>query len=328
MTGAARQVRSLPKGGGDCRRLVSSRRSRQAVAAVAPAASFPRPAAVVPAGLLAYGCGLRQRHGQAVVLPIRSNLVKQPVGCWTVMMSLESVPPKYAQLVQTLQRRIEAGDYPPGTLLPSENQLIQEFSVSRPTVVAALRVLREQGWIESQQGKGRFVRGRPAMASVEQKRPGQAYLTKPETDTTGEVVEVGAVAVPNRIGVLLDVQPKSKVFVRRRLIVRDGEPTELVSLWLPLDLSGGTDLTSGEPLRQGFREHLQARKGVRFDHIVEQITARMPSAGEAKQLSMPKNVPLLAVFGAVRDASGRPLAVVEVLLPADRHELEDAYPIT
>jgi DNA-binding GntR family transcriptional regulator len=35
---------------------------------------------------------------------------------------------------------------------------MQEFGVSRPTVVAALRELREQGWIESQQGKGRFVR--------------------------------------------------------------------------------------------------------------------------------------------------------------------------
>ncbi|WP_049558925.1 GntR family transcriptional regulator [Nonomuraea sp. SBT364] len=242
-------------------------------------------------------------------------------------MSLESVPPKYAQLVQALQRRIESGTYPPGSLLPSEHQLIQEFSVSRPTVVAALRVLREQGWIESQQGKGRFVRGRPAMASVEQKRPGQAYLTRPEIDSAGEIVEVGAVTAPNRVGVLLDAQPKSKAFVRRRLITREGEPTELVSLWLPLELSEGTDLTSGDPLRQGFREHLQSRKSVRFDHIVEQITARLPTAEEAKQLGMPKNVPLLVVFGAVRDASGRPLAVVEVLLPADRHELEDAYPV-
>ncbi|MGW4792253.1 GntR family transcriptional regulator [Nonomuraea sp. NPDC004297] len=165
------------------------------------------------------------------------------------------------------------------------------------------------------------------MASIEQKRPGQAYLTKPESDATGEVVEVGAVSAPNRISALLDVQPRSKVFVRRRLITRNGEPTELVALWLPLELSEGTDVTSGEPLRQGFREHLQARKGVRFDHVVEQITARMPSADEVKRLGMPKNQPLLAVFGAVRDASGRPLAVVEVLLPADRHELEDAYPI-
>ncbi|MGA4994725.1 GntR family transcriptional regulator [Nonomuraea bangladeshensis] len=242
-------------------------------------------------------------------------------------MSLESVPPKYAQLVQALQRRIESGTYPPGSLLPSEHQLIQEFSVSRPTVVAALRVLREQGWIESQQGKGRFVRGRPAMAAVEPNRPGQAYLTNPETNTPGELIEAGAVALPNRVAALLDAQPKSKAFLRRRVVIRDGEPTEHVSLWLPLELSEGTSLTSGEPLCEGIREHLRSRKGVRFDHIVEQITARMPTTQEAKQLGMPKNVPLLAVFGAVRDASGRPLVVVEVLLPADRHELEDAYPI-
>jgi GntR family transcriptional regulator len=242
-------------------------------------------------------------------------------------MSLESVPPKYAQLVQALQRRIEAGTYPPGSLLPSEHQLIKEFGVSRPTVVAALRVLREQGWIDSQQGKGRFVRGRPAMASIEANRPGQAYLANPEADTPGELVEAGAVAPSNRVASLLEVQPKSRAFLRRRLVVRDGEPTELVSLWLPLELSEGTDLTSGEPLREGIREHLTSRKGVRFDHIVEQITARMPTTAEAGQLGMSKNTPLLAVFGAVRDASGRPLAVVEVLLPADRHELEDAYPI-
>ncbi|MEV0228005.1 GntR family transcriptional regulator [Nonomuraea sp. NPDC050786] len=237
------------------------------------------------------------------------------------------MPPKYAQLVQALQRRIEAGTYPPGSLLPSEHQLIQEFSVSRPTVVAALRVLREQGWIESQQGKGRFVRGRPAMASVEPNRPGQAYLTNPETDAPGELIEAGAAAVPNRVAALLGVDPKSRAFLRRRLIARGGEPTELVSFWLPLELSEGTDLTSGEALAQGLRQHLQSRKGVRFDHIVEQITARMPTAQEAKQLGMPKNIPLLAVFGAVRDASGSPLVVVEVLLPADRHELEDAYPV-
>ncbi|OUC84310.1 GntR family transcriptional regulator [Streptosporangium minutum] len=242
-------------------------------------------------------------------------------------MSLESVPPKYAQLVQALQRRIESGDYPPGSLLPSENQLINEFGVSRPTVVAALRVLREQGWIDSQQGKGRFVRGRPAMASAEQPRPGQAYLTAPETASAGEVIEAAAVAVPNRIAALLNLAPKSKAFLRRRLISRDGEPTEVVSVWVPLELSEGTDLTSAESLPQGLREHLQSRKGVRFDHIVEQITARMPATAEAKQLGMPKNTPLLAVYGAVRDASGTALAVVEVLLPADRHELEDAYPI-
>jgi DNA-binding GntR family transcriptional regulator len=242
-------------------------------------------------------------------------------------MSLEAVPPKYAQLVHELQRRIEAGTYPPGSLLPSENQLINEFGVSRPTVVAALRVLREQGWIESQQGKGRFVRGRPALASLEQPRRGQAYLITPEAASPGEILQAGAVPAPNRVSVLLDVAPKSKVFLRRRLLTHAGEPSEIVSLWLPLELAEATSLTSGDAIAQGVREHVETRKGVRFDHVVEQIMSRMPTAGEVHQLGMPKNVPVLVVFAAVRDASGRPLAVVEVVLPADRHELEDAYPI-
>jgi hypothetical protein len=38
--------------------------------------------------------------------------------------------------------------------------------------------------------------------------------------------------------------------------------------------------------------------------------------------------PLLRVYAAVRDAAGHALVVAEVLLPADRHELEDAYPIS
>ncbi|MEO3811940.1 GntR family transcriptional regulator [Sphaerisporangium sp. B11E5] len=243
-------------------------------------------------------------------------------------MSLESVPPKYAQLVQTLQRRIDAGTYPPGSLLPSENQLIQEFGVSRPTVVAALRMLREQGWVESQQGKGRFVRGRPVMTTMEQPRPGQAYVSSPETSTAGQVLDVAAVTAPNRIAVLLGLKPKSRVFLRRRLLSHGDEPSEIVSVWLPLDLSEGTDLTSAEPLSQGLREHIEARKGVRFDHVLEQIIARMPTADEAHQLGMPKSVPLLVVFASLRDAAGRALAVVDVLLPADRHELEDAYAIS
>ncbi|MEV4894358.1 hypothetical protein AB0K48_33735 [Nonomuraea sp. NPDC055795] len=73
-------------------------------------------------------------------------------------------------------------------------------------------MLREQGWIESQQGKGRFVRGHPALADAERTRPGQAHLIAPETDSDGELIEAGAVAVPNRIGALLSLAPKSKAF--------------------------------------------------------------------------------------------------------------------
>ncbi|MGO8894284.1 MAG: GntR family transcriptional regulator, partial [Streptosporangiaceae bacterium] len=66
-------------------------------------------------------------------------------------MPYEYTPPKYAQVIDELRRRIESGEYPPGSLLPSEHQLSDEFQIARPTVVRALRVLRQDGWIETQQ---------------------------------------------------------------------------------------------------------------------------------------------------------------------------------
>ena len=53
-------------------------------------------------------------------------------------MPFEYTPPKYAQVIAELQRRIESGEYPPGSLLPSEHQLSAEFGTARPTVVRAL----------------------------------------------------------------------------------------------------------------------------------------------------------------------------------------------
>jgi len=40
--------------------------------------------------------------------------------------------------------------------------LTGEFHISGPTVVRALRMLRQDGWIETPKGKGSFVRGHPA----------------------------------------------------------------------------------------------------------------------------------------------------------------------
>jgi len=33
-------------------------------------------------------------------------------------MAFEYTPPKYAQVIGAIQRRIESGEYPPGSLLP------------------------------------------------------------------------------------------------------------------------------------------------------------------------------------------------------------------
>ncbi|WP_086867617.1 GntR family transcriptional regulator [Streptomyces viridochromogenes] len=239
-------------------------------------------------------------------------------------MAYEVEPPKYVRLAQTLQRRIEDGTYAPGTRVPSENQLVQAFGMSRPTVVRALDLLKRDGWLESRQGFGTIVRGRPEV--VEQKdRRGREALERDESQGGGRLIEVGRVSVPARVASALGLPKRAEVLMRRSLVEEDGEAVELVSSYFPAGLVEGTDLEVGEPLGGSTREHLEARKKVRFDHVTERVSARLPEAREAELLDLPDGVPVLSILVVACDASGRALQVSDVLLPADRQELEDTY---
>lgn len=63
-----------------------------------------------------------------------------------------------AEQVRAIVRaRITAGDYPPGSRLPSTNTLSQEFGVATRTVRKALAPLVEEGLIEVRPGWGTFA---------------------------------------------------------------------------------------------------------------------------------------------------------------------------
>jgi len=234
--------------------------------------------------------------------------------------------PKYAQVVSEIKKRIERGVYTPGSLLPSEHQLVAEFGVSRPTIVKSLGALRQDGWIDTQQGKGSFVRGRPALADAERTRPADGVLETPEAELSGELVQAGVKLAPPHVTALLGLQPGARAFVRQLLLSEDDEPAELASAWLPLELAAGTDLSSPDLLSESLRHHLQARKKIRLDHAVEQITARHPSGEEAALLRISPDAPVLSVIVTAYDATGRPIQVSDLVLPGQRHELRDAYP--
>jgi GntR family transcriptional regulator len=239
----------------------------------------------------------------------------------------DETPRKYERLVRALRSRIEDGTYQPGALLPSQHDLVREFGVSRPTVIEALRILRQEGWIETQAARGSFVRGRVPLTSATPDQPGQHLLERAESDASAELLQAGIVVAPARVTNLLDLPAGSKAFLRQYVLKDADEPSELVSAWFPLDLASGTELASPEPLPDGIRRHLQQRKGVRLDHAVERIVARAASADEASILGIPAGSPVLNLLVTGHDANGVARQLVDGVLPGDRHELRDVYPL-
>ncbi len=241
-------------------------------------------------------------------------------------MAYEYTPPKYAQVIAELQRRIESGEYPPGSLLPSENQLSSEFAIARPTVVRALRVLRQEGWIDTQQGKGSFVRGRPALSGSAAERPGLVELDRDESRDQGTLISAETIPAPARIASLLGIAADSGVLRRRRLLHRDGEPSEIVTWWLPVPLAEEAGLDAPEPVRGSVRSVAERTTGKRIDHVAEHVVARQAAPHELELLGISPAAPVLAVYLSVRDATGQPMLAIDLAMPGDLHELEDAYP--
>ena len=64
---------------------------------------------------------------------------------------------KYDAIYQDLKEKIEAEIYATGSLLPSESALQDMYQASRDTVRNALRLLKDDGFIQSQKGKGSTV---------------------------------------------------------------------------------------------------------------------------------------------------------------------------
>ena len=65
--------------------------------------------------------------------------------------------PPYRQIAAILRRRIESGQYPPDTRVPTESELVDAFEVARTTARRAIAVLREEGLIYTVPQRGSYV---------------------------------------------------------------------------------------------------------------------------------------------------------------------------
>ena len=67
------------------------------------------------------------------------------------------MPAKYIQMANALRAAITEGKYLPANRLPTEQQLMNQFGVSRQTVRNALEILTNDGLIQRRQGSGSVI---------------------------------------------------------------------------------------------------------------------------------------------------------------------------
>ena len=74
------------------------------------------------------------------------------------MSQRKNAIPKYFQINLDIVEHIQRGDLRPGARIPSENEIIESYTVSNTTARKALHELEKNGWVTRIKGKGTFVR--------------------------------------------------------------------------------------------------------------------------------------------------------------------------
>ncbi|MFI7073535.1 GntR family transcriptional regulator [Micromonospora sediminicola] len=248
--------------------------------------------------------------------------------------------PRYVEIADTINRRIDDGVYGPGFPLPTDEQLRAEFSVSRGTVRQALELLRNQRRIYTVRGKGSFVRPEASVRRIASSRyqaDASSTPERPQTSVTHDYgipwdkhhpdVAISTEAADAEVAELFKV-PEGTPLVRRNLVFRvNGWPTHMSTSYYLADMVDGTWVAGpgSEPAPGGAIGHLKSL-GVVVDKVVETVESRMPTAREAEVLRMSAG-PVLAITRQML-AAGRVVEVArEIVYPGDGVRLEYEIPL-
>ena len=235
---------------------------------------------------------------------------------------------RYQQIAEDLAQAIRRGEYKPGDSLPTEQQLMERYGYSRPTVRQAMALLRAEGLVDVEHGRGSFVRARRPIRRVTSVRYAKAaragkspFRTEAEAAGMagrGELLGVEIVSADPDVANWLEVEEGSEVVLRRRLFLADEEPVQIDDGYLPRDLVAGTDLEGPRLITEGTFTALE-RIGHKPLVCSEEVSARMPTAEEVDLLRLRQNVPVIDVVRVTRGAGGRVLQALRLVASAERN---------
>lgn len=138
-----------------------------------------------------------------------------------------AVPALYQQIKDFIVRGIQDGSWRAGDRLPSENELVTRFGMSRMTVNRALRELVEQGRIVRVAGVGSFVaEGKPQSTLLHIANLAEEIRQRGH-DYPCEVLRVERVSAPVEVAAALDLRAGASVFHAVCVHREDGVPVQL-----------------------------------------------------------------------------------------------------
>ena len=245
---------------------------------------------------------------------------------------MPSKMPKYIELYSTLRQDILRGMYPVDSFLPTENELAEQYGVSKTTIRHAVAMLRERGMVEVRQGSGTRI-----LAPVQETVYSEKYnlpnyqtsvFVRYATSGSGEVNNtrpvVDVMHAPDQVAEALGVSRGASVYRLQQLQTVDGIPFGYRVDYVLESVAPG--LSQSEEVTTDLYGFLFRNYGVQVVDFEEVVDTMLASFMEAQYLKTEVGAPLLVLRRVANGQSG-PLEYCETIVRPDvfRLSVKSAY---
>lgn len=227
--------------------------------------------------------------------------------------------PLYHQLKTAILRDIEAGRWKPGDRIPTEDELIARFHVSKITVRQAVRELAQMGCVRREQGRGTFVQRPPIEEGPRELTSFTGEMRTHGLRAASQVLEQSIVDAAEEIASPLEIGVAEPVFRLRRLRFANDEPMGVQTAYLAMRLVPGIDRMSfaGASLYE-----ILATRYALFPTAARETHQAVPVPHDvAALLRVPPGSAALAAERLTSLADGRPLEYVQSIMRGDRYKI-------
>jgi GntR family transcriptional regulator len=240
--------------------------------------------------------------------------------------------PRYRAIAEEIRRRITAGAIPAGALIPSESALTAEFRVARGTIREAISVLRADGMVMTEHGRGTYASPQMPLRRLGPDR----YRLSPNFDegTGGERASVTLtdhaeqvdaehkeVPATPELAALFGLDPGTLLLECRLRVSTNGIPQQATTSYciLQMIIEALAADAKQEPATGAHIAQLHSA-GISIATVQETVRVRPPATIERVLLRMPVGVPVFEVRRYARSKE-RLVEYASTLFRGDLNEL-------
>lgn len=225
--------------------------------------------------------------------------------------------PRYYQVYSVLRQRVQDGEWPLDTAMPTEENFAAAFNVSRVTIRKALNMLEQEKLILRQQGRGTFALSSPRRADPANFSGLLENISDFEQRTRVRVLAFGKVPLPADAARLLECAPGTRALRIVRVRSDSQEPFSHTTCYIP---EPEADLLSEASLHNRTVSHALETAGVAATAAEQRLSAAVASVEMADLLRIDVGAPLIRMTRVMRDGSGRPVELLHALYRTDKYE--------